>query len=167
MKSTIISELQDMTYLDWVKIRNSSGTAGSFLKSYNEINGRKIYYKLSNYDSYYGITGWECINELIVDRFLSVLGIEHLSYTLIHAKINIYGKDYITWLSASEDFKQPGESKIALDVYYQLERRKEESPLEFCIRMGLENILSKEHRDKIWEMLQKRWEYYEDFCNQR
>ena len=113
---------------------------------------------MSNYDSYY---------ELIVDRFLSVLGIEHLSYTLIHAKINIYGKDYITWLSASEDFKQPGESKIALDVYYQLERRKEESPLEFCIRMGLENILSKEHRDKIWEMLQKRWEYYEDFCNQR
>lgn len=176
--------------------------------------------------------------------------------------------------SYSEDFKQPGESKIALDVYYQLERRKEESPLEFCIRMGwekyiyemlavdflilnrdrhganievlrdrqkkkirlaplfdhglslffssrnideiqkadvmedkpvqcfvgghsaksnlhlippgklpdlcspdektkgnlfegLENILSKEHRDKIWEMLQKRWEYYEDFCNQR
>ena len=29
----IIHELQDMTYLSWAKTRNSSGTAGSFLKA--------------------------------------------------------------------------------------------------------------------------------------
>ncbi|MBR3024372.1 MAG: hypothetical protein IKH71_07970 [Oscillospiraceae bacterium] len=29
--SKIIHELQDMTYLNWSQIRNSSGTAGSFL----------------------------------------------------------------------------------------------------------------------------------------
>ena len=41
--SEIIREVQDLTYLNWSKIRNSSGTAGSFLKSYSEIGGKKIY----------------------------------------------------------------------------------------------------------------------------
>ena len=85
--SEIIREVQDLTYLNWSKIRNSSGTAGSFLKSYSEIGGKKLYYKLSNYDSINGITGHECVNELIVDRLLDVLGIDHLSYTLINADI--------------------------------------------------------------------------------
>ena len=57
MIKKIISDIQDMTYLDWTRIRNSSGTAGSFLKAYYELNGKKIYYKLSNYDSYKGIVG--------------------------------------------------------------------------------------------------------------
>ena len=32
----IIYNLQDMTYLNWAKARNSSGTAGSFLKAYED-----------------------------------------------------------------------------------------------------------------------------------
>jgi hypothetical protein len=32
---------------------------------------------------------------------------------------------------------------------------------------GLETVLSRIHIDKIWEMIWKRWKYYEDFCNQR
>ncbi len=141
MCEKIISEIQDLTYLDWTRIRNSSGTAGSFLKACTEKNGRKIYYKLSNYDAYNGIFGYECINELIADRLLTVLGIEHLSYRLIHARIRILEKEYTTWLCASNDFKKPGESKIALDVYYQLERREGESPIDFCIRMGWDKYI--------------------------
>ena len=44
----IIHEKQDMTHLSWSKIRNSSGTAGSFLKAYSVLGGKKTYYKLSN-----------------------------------------------------------------------------------------------------------------------
>ena len=83
----IIHELQNMTYLNWSQIRNSSGTAGSFLKAYSEIGGRKMYYKISNYDSINGVTGHECVNEIIADRILDVLGIDHLSYTLVNAEI--------------------------------------------------------------------------------
>ena len=43
----IIHELQDMTYLSWAKIRNSSGTAGSFLKAYSDLGGIKTYYNVS------------------------------------------------------------------------------------------------------------------------
>ena len=41
----IVQEKQDLTYLSWTKIRNSSGTAGSFLKAYSEIDGKKTYYE--------------------------------------------------------------------------------------------------------------------------
>ncbi len=136
MQKQIISDLQDLTWLSWSKIRNSSGTAGSFLKSYSDLGGRKIYYKLSNYDAVDGIIGHECINEIITDRLLTILGIEHLSYQLIHARIQIQDESHITWLCASEDFKKAGESKLALDAYYQAERAPGEKPLDFCIRNG-------------------------------
>ena len=137
----IIHELQDMTYLSWAKTRNSSGTAGSFLKAYEESPEGKIYYKLSNYDAWNGIIGHECVNEIIVDRMLSILGIDHLAYQLIHARVLIDRKECETWLCASKDFKRRGESKIALDAYYQAERMPDESPLDFCIRSGWESTI--------------------------
>ncbi|MCD8150256.1 MAG: hypothetical protein LUE92_12020 [Clostridiales bacterium] len=132
----LITEKQDLTYLTWSRIRRSSGTAGSFLKAYSELGGKKIYYKLSNYDSVRGVIGHECVNELIVDRLLELLGIEHLHYQLIHADVMLGGKVQEVYLCASEDFKQRGESKIALDVYYESERLEGETPLDFCIRNG-------------------------------
>lgn len=137
MASTqLIIEKQDLTHLSWAKIRHSSGTAGSFLKAYSDLGGQKTYYKLSNFDNTRGIVGHECVNELIVDRLLTILGIEHLSYQLIHADIVIRDTPYTTWLCASQDFKQPGESKIAFDVCYEAEHAKGESPLDFCERNG-------------------------------
>ena len=141
MKNQLIKEKQNMTYLSWAKIRNSSGTAGSFLKSYSTAGDKKIYYKLSDYDPVNGIVGHECVNELIADRLLSILGIEHLSYTLVHAEVNINGKTNETYLCASEDFKEKGESKIALDAYYEAEKTENESLMEFCIRNGWENYV--------------------------
>jgi hypothetical protein len=88
-----------------------------------------------------GVIGHECVNEIIVDRLLEILGIEHLHYQLIHADILISGKIYEVYLCASEDFKQPGESKIALDAYYELEKLEEETPLAFCVRNGWEEYI--------------------------
>ena len=141
----IIHTLQDMTYLSWSLIRGSSGTAGSFLKSYEDTPEGKIYYKLSNYDTYHGVIGHECVNEIIADRLLSILGIPHLAYQLIHANIRIDGREQETWLCASADYKQRGDRKVALDTYYQIERLPAESPLDFCIRNGW--------GDRIYQML--------------
>ena len=145
METAVIREKQDLTYLNWTKTRESSGTAGSFLKAYSELNGIKTYYKLSNYDTINGITGHESVNEIIVDRLLSILGISHLHYQLIHADILVNGTILETWLCVSEDFKKRGESKIALDQYYNAEKLEDESPLAFCLRQGW--------ADYIWEML--------------
>ena len=126
MDAKIIKDLQDLTYLSWTKIRNSSGTA---------------YYKLSNYNIEEGIVGHESINEIIVDRLLTLLGIPHLAYNLIHANIVLDDKAIDTYVCMSEDFKEPGESKIALDAYFQAERNNGENLLEFCIRQGWEEYI--------------------------
>lgn len=94
MKNQVVTEKQDLTYLKWSHARNSGGTAGTFLKSQSGMSGEKVYYKLSNYDSEKGIIGHECVNEIIVDRLLGVLGVEHLGYQLIHADIDVDGKIY-------------------------------------------------------------------------
>ena len=96
MHTKIINETQDLTYLKWSHIRSSSGTAGTFLKSESTLNGIKKYYKLSNFDPVKGVIGHECVNEIIVARLLTILGVEHLSYELINADIEIENKIYNT-----------------------------------------------------------------------
>ena len=41
----IICELQDMKHLDWAARKMSPGTPGCFLKAYEEVNGKRLYYK--------------------------------------------------------------------------------------------------------------------------
>lgn len=143
MKTKIINEKQDLTYLKWSHIRSSSGTAGTFLKSESTLHGAKIYYKLSNFDPVKGVVGHECVNEIIVDRLLTILGVEHLSYELINADIEIEGNIYSTYLCASEDFKKRGESKIALDDYYRTNAQKGESHYDFCVREGWKEYIDR------------------------
>ena len=132
----IICELQDMKHLGWAARKMSPGTPGCFLKAYEEERGRRLYYKLSNYDSYRGVFGHECVNELIVSRVMDVLGIPHVAYKLIHAQIIIDGKEQETWISVSENFRMRNEEKMAYDLYYDLQKEGNESPLEFAIRNG-------------------------------
>ena len=141
MYSRLIKEKQDLTYLSWSVYRTSSGTAGSFLKAYSELGGKKIYYKLSNFDQVNGVTGHECVNELIVDRLLTILGVPHLEYQLIHADVLVDGRIHDVYLCASEDFKAPGESKIALDAYRASEGAEQESALAFCVCRGWEDYI--------------------------
>lgn len=137
----VITEKQDLTFLNWSHIRSSSGTAGTFLKSQSVVSGEKIYYKLSNFDSEKGVIGHECVNEIIVDRLLTILGVPHLEYQLIHADIEIDGKVYNTWLCASKDFKKRGESKAALDNYYYVNKAADETRYEFCLNHGWEKYI--------------------------
>ena len=137
----IIFDLNDMRYLNWSKIRKSSGTAGSFLKAYDSSGKKKKYYKLSDWDAVNGITGHECINEVVVQRLLDHFGIGHLEYTLMHALVTIDGKDYETYLCESEDYKRAGEGKISLEDYYAMNRREGELPFDFCKRVGWEQYV--------------------------
>ena len=141
--ATIISQKQDLTYLRWSHIRSSSGTAGTFLKSGSDLGGIKKYYKLSNFDAVKGVIGHECINEIIVDRLLTILGVEHLEYELINAEIEIDHQKYQTYLCASNDFKNRGESKIALDDFYRANAGSNETHYDFCVRQGWQDYINK------------------------
>ena len=136
VETRIIRNKQDLTFLKWSHIRSSSVTAGTFLKSASSLNGVKKYYKLSNFDPVRGVIGHECINEIIVDRLLTLLGVEHLSYELILADIEVEHRTFTTYLCASEDFKERGESKIALDDFYRTNAERGEPHYDFCVRNG-------------------------------
>lgn len=137
----IVIEMQDMRHLDWAARKMSPGTPGCFLKAYEEINGKRMYYKLSNYDSYRGVFGHECVNELIVSRLMNVLSIPHVTYRLVHATIKVDEKELETWISVSENFRKENEEKLPYDLYYDLQKRELESPLEFAIRNGWERYI--------------------------
>ena len=145
MNTKIIYEKQDLRNLSWTELPSTGWIGGSFLKAVDFQEKPFRYYKLSSYDSIKGIIGHECVNELIVDRLLNILGISHIHYQLINARIKVENKEQDTWLCISEDFRKKEESKIALDVFYELEKTKEETPFSFCIRNGWE--------DRIYEML--------------
>ena len=108
----IIKELKDLTFLNWSKIRESSGTAGSFLKSYMKYQNKKIYFKLSDYNNIDNDFGHECVNEIIIDRLLDILGVEHLKYYLINSKICLNDNIVETYLCASLDFKEKLENVV-------------------------------------------------------
>lgn len=139
----VINEKQDLTYLKWSHIRGSSGTAGTFLKSSSNLGGIKKYYKLSNFDPGRGVIGHECVNEIIADRLLTILGVEHLGYDLINADIEVNGQVNNTYLCSSVDFKIRGESKLALDDYFRMESFSGESPYEFCVRKGFGEYINR------------------------
>ncbi len=136
METKVIRKKRDLTYLKWSHIRKSGGTAGTFLKSESVIDGAKVHYKLSNFDPVYGVVGHECVNEIVVDRLLTILGVDHLHYELIHADIEVEHQIFETYLCASNDFKKRGEEKIAIDDYYRVNAIPMETHYDFCVRHG-------------------------------
>lgn len=141
MATDLHASLKDLTRLSWSERANTSGTGGTFLKARETTTRGTTYFKLSCYDSYRGIYGHECVNELIASRLMGLLGIPHVAYSLVHAHVAIDGKSYETWLSASDSYRRPKERKQALDLYYDLHREGPESPLDFCRRMGWKTII--------------------------
>lgn len=135
-KRDVINKLQDMTHLAWDEKTVTSGTGGTFLKSRKKTSRGNIYYKLSCYDRYRGIYGHESVNELLASRLLERLGIDHIPYRLIHAKVLVNGKEHETWLSESRDYRASNERRQALDRHIDQNALPNESPLEFCARKG-------------------------------
>ena len=135
-KNDIIYKLQDYTNLEWSdRSRISQGTPGSFLKTYIGSGVNRIYYKLSNSD-YRGVYGHESVNELIASRLLDILDIKHVSYRLIHSRINIDGKEHETWMCSSKNFRKEGQEKIPFDTYFEMMRETDETPIQFCEKRG-------------------------------
>ncbi len=132
-----MENITDLKYLSWTKSRDSSGIAGSYLKSYSYSNGKKVYYKLPFFDDIRGLFGYEAINEIISSRVLDELGYNHLKYELLYSSVVIQGKEYNTYLNRSFDFKGLNENKITLENFYELNKEGNESLFELLDRFDL------------------------------
>lgn len=132
----VVKTCQDLRHLGWSERANTSGTAGCFLKAREVTGAETWYYKLSCYDSYRGIYGHECVNEVVASRLMELLGIPHLEYQLVHAVVSIEGAEHDTWLNRSRSFRRQGERKVAFDTVYDMEKQPGESPLDLAARFG-------------------------------
>lgn len=132
----IVKRQQDLRRLSWTQAAFTSGTGGMLLKSREQTGSTLWYYKLSSYDSYRGVYGHECVNELVASRLLDILGIEHVRYALVNALVSVDGDELPTWLCRSPSFRRTGERKVSLDTFFDLHRKGRESPLDLCRRYG-------------------------------
>lgn len=126
--------IKDYTSLHWTFSSNSSG--GTYLKSEKIIGGKKYYFKLSDF-SYGRFVSHEAVLEVIASRLGEKLGLPVLKYTGTMAKIVIDNKCYITYVTKSENYCKNGETAVPLLTEFQLNRLNNESPIDFCRRIGL------------------------------
>lgn len=91
-----------------------------FLKAYEKADDIKYYYKMSNYDSIRGIYGHEAVNEIVAQNIANILDIHVLQYEPVKCLISVNNKNYITLITRSRDFKNTEESKITLEIFYDL-----------------------------------------------
>lgn len=137
----VITAIQDLRGLDWSESGQTSASGGTFLKARTGVGAHATYYKLSCYDSYRGIYGHECVNELVASRLMGLLGVPHVRYALVHALVRVDGIEHETWLARSKSFRKSGETKMAFDTFFDLMHEKGESQLDICERYGwLESI---------------------------
>ena len=132
----VIQKKPDLTSLVWSESGQTSASGGTFLKARVGIGAQATYYKLSCYDSYRGIYGHECVNELIAARLMALLDVPHVEYRLVHADMQVDGVRYDTWLARSKSFRKQGERKIAFDMFFDLMHQPGESQFDFCERYG-------------------------------
>lgn len=136
----VVQKVQDLTHLAWSERANSSGTAGTYLKARTGVGPRAIYYKLPRYNGI-DFDGHECVNEVVACRLMGLLGIDHLSYRLIHAHVVVEGREHETWVNSSKNFRRMRERKMALGAFVSLYRRGDESPYDVCRRYGWETAI--------------------------
>jgi hypothetical protein len=134
----------DLRHLSWAaNPKDASSIHGAFLKDSKIINNKRYHYKLSQFfenDSKFGI---EAILEVVVYKFLTLLGIDCAEYRQIKGLIVLDGKEYTTYLTESPDYRKRGESKIKLQTLYEQKRHTGETKIDFCKRFGFGEAIDK------------------------
>ena len=91
MFGDVVWDVKDLTRLIWSeRASSSSGTAGTYLKSCEGSGPDMTYCKLSRFNGL-EIDGHECVN----------------------ARVEIDGKEHVTWLNSSPSFRKPEERRLA------------------------------------------------------
>lgn len=133
--------IKDLTHLNWGVTHNNGASYGCYYKATEVINGIKYYYKCSNFYKGQRKFGDESVNEVICSRYLDILGLPTLKYTLVHAKVKIDGIEYTTYVCKSENYFKGYDSRTTLEDLAYLYPNK--SPLEIVNHLGIRRDIDK------------------------
>ncbi|MDR2108450.1 MAG: hypothetical protein LBP28_03190 [Coriobacteriales bacterium] len=127
-------DVTDLRDLQWERNLTSYSSGGAYLKASMPAaqgGGAKRYLKLSNYDDERGFIGFESVYEYLAAKLGIYLGFAVLDCDLLKARIIHNSREFITYVQVTEDFLQPGRSKVPFQRLYELERLTGESRLTF------------------------------------
>lgn len=134
-------KLIDAGHIDWSKSIHNTGTDGCYIKTKLFENGSEKYIKLSNFNGVYGFTGYESVNEVIVGRLGSILGISVLKQDLRKLLVSIDETQYVTYACASESYKKKNEMRISAGDMYRRFKGKSETPLDTFTRLRFRDFI--------------------------
>lgn len=158
--------LVDLTGLSWVTA-HSGGSYGCLYKTSVVENGKKYYYKCSNYYQGQEYFGDESINEVICSRYLSKLGFNCVKYMLVNARIKVNGKVLNTYVCKSENFYKGYDSRITFEDLHSMSGC---SAYELIARLGITDqiermlladflVLQRDRHGGNIELLEKNGKY--------
>lgn len=123
--------------LNVTSLQATPSIKGCFLKAYDN----NVYYKLSNFDSYFKTFGNESLYEVIASRAGNLMGFPVLDYWLCKGKVSIDNEFISTAFCASLDFNTEKKKKISIETLYKLKKYDKEDILSFCKRMNISKYI--------------------------
>ena len=134
--------IKDLTGLSWSMGRDFSGnfsqtSLGAYYKNTEITNQVKKYYKASRLIHSMGF-GDESVYEVIYSRLMRELGISCVDYKLVHAKIEIKGNNYQTYICESQDFAKNYTSRRTFEKFIEVEG---ESISEIVKKYGFQKMI--------------------------
>lgn len=133
-------EIIDLTDIEWHRLSEAGSSCGMLYKATLNIAGTIHFYKMSLMIGR-KVVGHEAVNEVIISRLLDVLGLPHVEYNLLLAKVNIHGNNFNTFICESKDFRQDTGETLPFELYYNLVGT-EKTPLEFAQFLGFQSFLN-------------------------
>lgn len=128
----------DLRGLSWGTTREGGLSYGCYYKASRVEHGHKYYYKCSNFYEGQQLFGDESVNEVICSRFLSLLGFDCVTYSLVDALVTIQGRDYRTFVCRSRSFLDGYDERITLE---ELVRLHQMPVMDVIIMYGLGHAL--------------------------
>lgn len=110
------ASMLDLTYLRWDDGSERGSSFGMLNKAEIFLDDATYYFKLSRMQGS-TFVGYESIIEYLVSRYLDILGVPHVSYDLLMAKVALKGKVYNTLVSMSKDYKCSEEEAIPVQMF--------------------------------------------------
>lgn len=115
----VFNGMIDLTHIKWSFDKDSPGTAGMFLKARGIYNGSQYFLKMSSYNSVDKVYGYECAFEIVAQRVADLLGLRHLRYYLVKARVSVDGYEFITYVAVSKDYRVVNETRVSFELLYQ------------------------------------------------
>lgn len=120
---------------------NEYSSCGQDIKTVKADDRTQYFYKVSDYKNGHFL-GHEAKLEVIASRLGNYLGFPVLKYAGEQGVLRVNDRRYLTYVARSKSYRSKSQSAVPIATMYEINKRKWETPLEFCRRYGMDEYLN-------------------------